>query len=61
MNIFKTKSLTWWQVSLLKICVLAFGLAIGANWPELFVGYTTLLVTITIVLSIYLAFVWFKK
>jgi hypothetical protein len=61
MNIFKTKSLTWWQVSLLKMCVLAFGLAIGANWPTLFIGYTTLLVTITIVLSIYLAFVWCKK
>lgn len=53
--------LKWWQVSLLKICVLAFGLVIGANWPEIFVGYTIVLIVITVVLSIYLAFVWLQE
>lgn len=60
MIIFKTKSVKWWEISLLKICVLAFGLTIGANWPEIFVRYTTTLIVITVVLSIYFAFVWFK-
>ena len=33
MNPFKSYTLTWWQFSLLKTAIIAFGLALGASWP----------------------------
>ncbi len=61
MNIFQSGKLTWWQVSLLKWSVLLMGLAIGANWPEVFAPHTVLLVVVSLVVGVYLAFIWFKK
>jgi hypothetical protein len=61
MNIFKSGTLKWHQAALLKVSVLAIGIAIGANWPELFVGYTIELVLIGVVLGLYLVPIWFKS
>ena len=58
MNIFKTTTLTWWQVSLLKWAVFLIGIAVGATWPELFAKYTVLFVVIGRVISLYLFKVW---
>ena len=54
-------TLTWWQLGLLKLAVLVLGIAIGANWPEVFMQYTVVLVTVGLLLSIYLTVVWFKR
>ncbi len=35
-RIFREYTMSWLQVGLLKISMMAFGLAIGATWPELF-------------------------
>lgn len=59
MSIFKTKTLRWWQVSLLKICCLAFGIAAGAYWAPFFLPYLWPILIVGIVLALYLAFVWF--
>ncbi|MEK7602183.1 MAG: hypothetical protein AAB472_01745 [Patescibacteria group bacterium] len=61
MNIFKTKALAWWQISLLKFCVLSFGLVVGAHFSSVILPYTTFLLTIGVVLAIYLGYIWFKK
>ncbi len=61
MNIFKTGSYTWWQIGLLKLTLLAIGIAIGANWPEVFVEYTTALIVVAVVLAAYLIYAWFKE
>ena len=61
MGIFNKRSFVWWQIGLLKITVLAIGLAIGANWSEVFAPYTTALIALAVVLGLYLAFVWFKQ
>ncbi|MEK7462578.1 MAG: hypothetical protein AAB618_03315 [Patescibacteria group bacterium] len=58
MNIFKTTTLTWWQVSLLKWAVFLIGIAVGATWPELFAKYTVIFIVIGLVLSLYLFKVW---
>ncbi|OHA18213.1 MAG: hypothetical protein A2664_01960 [Candidatus Taylorbacteria bacterium RIFCSPHIGHO2_01_FULL_46_22b] len=60
MNIFNG-SYKWRQIGLLKLSMLAIGIVIGANWPQVFVGYTTMLVVVAVVIGIYLGFVWFKK
>ena len=61
MNIFRNYTFTWWQAGILKISVVCIGVAIGANWPEVFAKYTTLLIVIAVVLGIYLAVISFKK
>lgn len=61
MNIFKDYTFTWWQAGMLKASVVCLGVAIGANWPEVFAQYTTVLIVIAVVLGIYLAVISFKK
>ena len=61
MTIFKNYTFTWWQAGIFKICLLSLGIAIGANWPEVFAQYTALLIVIAVILGIYLAYLSFKK
>lgn len=61
MNIFKNTAFTWPQIALLKLSVLLIGIAVGANWPAVFVSYTWPLVIVAVVLGIYLVVVWRKE
>lgn len=61
MNIFKNYTFTWWQAGIFKISVVCIGVAIGANWPNVFAPYTTALIVIAVVLGIYIAAISFKK
>ncbi len=61
MTIFKNYTFTWWQAGIFKACLLVICIEIGANWPQVFAPYTTLLVIIGVVLGIYLAYLSFKK
>ncbi len=61
MNVFKPTTFSWWQISLLKWAVLFLGVAIGATWPELFVPYRRYLVIVSLVMSAYLAKVWWRN
>jgi uncharacterized membrane protein YgaE (UPF0421/DUF939 family) len=60
-TLFKNTTLTWWQLGLLKIAVLAIGIVIGSHWSDIFVGYTTVLLIVGGVSSVYLGIVWFKR
>ena len=61
MNLFKTFTLTWWQTSILKISLLAAGIAIGAYWSDIFYSYITWLIVIALVAGIYVTYVWAKQ
>jgi len=61
MNLFKDGTLTWWEAGILKVSVLCIGIAIGANWPQLFVQHTIFLVVLGLILGLYLIPAWFKK
>lgn len=52
---------SWWQVGILKLAVLCFGVAVGANWPAAFQPYTTLLVIVGAVSGLSIAYVWLKQ
>ncbi|MAG91951.1 hypothetical protein CMO83_04710 [Candidatus Woesearchaeota archaeon] len=61
MNIFKDITLKWWQGSIFKLTMMAFGVAVGTTWPAIFSSWTTVLWIIFVVGAIYLATVWFKQ
>ncbi|MBP9757307.1 MAG: hypothetical protein KBD06_01785 [Candidatus Pacebacteria bacterium] len=58
---FKSSTLTWWQMGLFKASLLAIGVAIGSNWSEIFLPYTVWLVGVGLVLGLYIAIVWFRE
>ena len=61
MNLLKSFTLKWWQGSLLKISMLAAGIAIGAYWYNIFMPYLTWLIVIAVVLGAYVSYVWWKQ
>jgi len=60
-NIFKDYTFAWWQAGIFKASVICVGIAVGANWPEVFAQHTILLLAIAVVLGIYIASISFKK
>ncbi len=61
MKPFKSYTLRWWQGSILKIALLALGIAIGATWPEFFAGWTGALLVLFLALGGYITVVWWKQ
>jgi len=53
-NPYHDHTLTWWQLGLLKLCMLAGGIAIGAGWPHLFAEWVTALWMIFAITALYL-------
>ena len=60
-NMLKSYSFTWWQIGILKVAVLAIGVAIGAHWHELFATWITPLIVLGVVAGIYVAYVTLKQ
>ena len=61
MNPFKSYTLTWWQIGIFKVALLAFGVAVGAYWHELFASSLTFLLVIAVVASAYIAYVTLRQ
>jgi hypothetical protein len=55
MNILKTFTLKWWQTGTFKLGMLALGIAIGADWQDLFGGYVIVLLVVTVVSLTYVS------
>jgi len=61
MKIFRDYTFTWWQMSCLKVSAMAIGVALGANFANAFLPYTTVLVALAVALGLYLVYIAFKK
>lgn len=61
MTFFKDFTFAWWQLSLLKLSMVALGLAIGSTWPEVFVRWRDVLLVLFVVPAFYLTYVWLKQ
>ncbi len=48
-------------MGIFKVSLVAIGVAIGANWPQVFVPYTVWLVGVGLVLGLYISIVWFRE
>jgi len=61
MNPFKSYTLTWWQIGIFKLALLAIGVSIGAYWHDIFAGSLVVLIVIAIVASAYTMYVALKQ
>lgn len=61
MQLFKSSTMTWWQMGIFKVSLLSIGVAAGAHWHETFAPYVPWLIGLGVALGIYVAFVWFKE
>jgi hypothetical protein len=60
-KIFRSYTFTWWQLGLLKISLLALGLAVGSTWPGLFAGWRGLLLVLFVAPAFYVSYVWIEQ
>ena len=60
MSIFKSRTLTWWQVGIFKLSLLSIGIGSGASLNAFFLPYVVLLILLGVVLGLYIAYVWLK-
>jgi hypothetical protein len=61
MNIFKSFRLEWWQASLFKISLTAFGIAVGSTWPDVFTGWIAVIWVVFLVTGAYITYVWWRQ
>jgi len=61
MKIFGSYAFKWWQIGLLKLSLLAFGICIGAYWSDFFKQAIIPLLVLGGVLGLYLAYISFKR
>ena len=61
MRFFKSFTFAWWQLSLLKLSMVALGLAVGSTWPGVCAGWRDLLLILFVVPAFYVSYVWLKQ
>lgn len=61
MRLFKSITLAWWQVGIIKVCLLSLGLSAGAYWSGFVYPYINLLLVVFVVSAIYLLVLWSRK
>ncbi len=61
MNRFKDFTMKWWQAGLFKIGMLALGIAVGAYWHGLFIGFLPALIALAALCLAYTTSVWWKQ
>jgi type IV secretory pathway TrbL component len=61
MQIFKTVSMSTWDIGVIKIAVACMAISIGATWPEVFAPYVKAFVVVGILAGAYALSVWIKK
>jgi len=61
MKLFGTYKLEWWQIGLLKITLLLFGIVVGVYWYVFWTPYLMTFLVIAIILAIYLLFTCWGK
>jgi len=60
-KLFKSFTFAWWQLSLFKLSMVAFGLIVGSTWPEVFARWRDLLLVLFFVPAFYVSYLWFKQ
>jgi hypothetical protein len=60
-TLFKSFTFAWWQLSVFKLSMVAFGLIVGSTWPEVFARWRDVLLVLFIVPAFYVSYLWFRQ
>jgi len=61
MNLFKTFKLKWWQVSLLKIAMVSFGIILGVYLKDVLENYLGIFWILFLIPATYITYIWWKQ
>lgn len=61
MTLFRPMTLTWWQIGLFKLGMLALGVAIGACWPLVFHRLIVELAVVALLCLAYIGWLWLRR
>ncbi len=61
MNLFKSFTMTWWQVGFFKLGMLALGIIIGVYFHQVLANYYAALIVIAVLSLGYVTYVWFRQ
>jgi hypothetical protein len=56
----KTYTVTWWQVLLLKVSLIAFGAGIGSTWHEFFGRWVAVVWAVFLITAACRAYFWWR-
>ncbi|PIR98176.1 MAG: hypothetical protein COT89_00475 [Candidatus Colwellbacteria bacterium CG10_big_fil_rev_8_21_14_0_10_42_22] len=60
-NFFKPITLKWWQVGVVKVALISFGILVGIVWSSFFEAWIPTLLALLIVSWAYLVAIWFRN
>lgn len=60
-KLFKTFTMTWWQVGIFKVGMLTLGTVVGVYWHEFLGNYLPFLFVMAAVSLAYVSYVWWKQ
>lgn len=58
MRIFKSFTMTWWQVGIFKVSMICFGIILGAYFAAFFLRWIVLITLLFAVPAVYLIRLW---
>jgi len=61
MNLFKAFTMSWWQVGLFKLGMLALGMLIGVYFHAVLANYVAVLAVIAVLSLGYVTYVWLRQ
>lgn len=61
MNIFKSLTLTWWQVGMFKISILSLGVVAGIVWAGTLFSWIPFFLFVSLVFGGYIVIVWMRQ
>lgn len=61
MKIFKTVSMSTYDIGVIKLAIGFIALAVGATWPEVFAPYSKFLFVVGLGAGLYALYMWAKK
>ncbi|MFZ2414424.1 MAG: hypothetical protein WAW33_00225 [Minisyncoccia bacterium] len=61
MQIFKTRTFLWWEIGLVKLCLISFGILLGLYFYGYLIGLTLLWWVLFIATAIYFVIRFFFK
>jgi hypothetical protein len=61
MTIFKTFTLRWWQIPLVKICLISLGIILGLYLKDYLIDYVVWFWALFAVTAVYFIYIWLEQ